>query len=307
MSYINKVSSYSIAILREMDYSIQKRWLFVFLIVLTVFVSGGVYYALLHTIQKTPHLTVSFLNIGQGDAVLIQGPTGEKMLVDGGPDRSVLRELSKRLWPWDRHIDVLVETHPDKDHITGLGYVLERYRVGYFLESGIPDKTATSLHVKDDVQKEKGIQHITIKRGMRLDLGGGAYADVLFPDTDQSQQVVTNDGSVVLHVVYGKTSFMLTGDLPSPYEDHLVMIDGASLHSDVLKAGHHGSRYSTDSIWLSAVAPEYVVISAGKGNSYGHPHKEVLDRVEKQGAELVSTIDSGTITFESDGVSVVRK
>ena len=254
-----------------------------------------------------PILTVSFLNIGQGDAILIQSPSGEKILIDGGPDRSVLRELSKKLWPWDRNIDVLIETHPDKDHITGLGYVLERYQVDYFLESGIPDQTATSLHVKDDVRKEKGIQHLIVRRGMRLDFGDGAYADVLSPDTDQSTQKVTNDGSVVLHVVYGKTSFMLSGDLPSPYEDHLVALDGTQLKSDVLKAGHHGSRYSTDSLWLAAASPQFVVIQAGKGNSYGHPHKEVLERVEKQGAELLSTIDSGTITFESDGVSVTRK
>ncbi len=290
-----------------MDFSLGKRWLLVLLATLSFIGSACVYYALVHTYETTPHLTVSFLNIGQGDAILIQGPTGEKMLVDGGPDRSVLRELSKKLWPWDRHIDALVETHPDKDHITGLGYVLERYRVDYFLESGIPDMTATSQQVKDDVQKEPGIQHIIVTRGMRLDLGGGAYADVLYPDTDQSKQVVTNDGSIVLHVVYGKTSFMLTGDLPSPYEDHLVSLDGPHLHSDVLKAGHHGSRYSTDSLWLAAVSPEYVVISAGKGNSYGHPHKEVLDRVEQQGATLVSTIEEGTITFESDGVMVTRK
>jgi competence protein ComEC len=290
-----------------MDFSLGKRWLLVSLTALTLVGSACVYYALSHTAATADHLTVSFLNIGQGDAILIQGPTGEKILIDGGPDRSVLRELSKKLWPWDRHIDVLVETHPDKDHITGLGYVLERYRVDYFLESGIPDQTATSLHVKDDVRKEKGIQHIIVKRGMRLDLGGGAYADVLFPDTDQSKQILTNDGSIVIHVVYGKTSFMLTGDLPSPYEDHLVALDGVSLHSDVLKAGHHGSRYSTDSIWLSAVSPSYVVISAGKGNSYGHPHKEVLDRVKKQGATVVSTIEEGTVTFESDGLTVIKK
>ena len=290
-----------------MAFSIGKRWLLVALILIAVTGSGCVYYTLIHTNTTSAHLTVSFLNIGQGDSILIQGPTGEKILVDGGPDRSVLRELSKKLWPWDRHIDVLIETHPDKDHITGLGYVLERYRVDYFLESGIPDQTATSLHVKDDVRKEKGIQHIIVKRGMRLDIGGGAYADVLFPDTDQSKQILTNDGSIVLHVVYGKTSFMLTGDLPSPYEDHLVSMDGTGLHSDVLKAGHHGSRYSTDSILLSAVSPSYVVISAGKGNSYGHPHKEVLDRVEKQGAQIVSTIEEGTITFESDGSTVVKK
>lgn len=290
-----------------MDYSIQKRWLFVFLIFLATCTSAYAYTALAQRRMEPQTLIVSFLNIGQGDSIFIQSPTGEKILVDGGPDRSVLRELSKKLWPWDRHIDVLVETHPDKDHIAGLGYVLERYDVDYFLESGIPDQTATSLHVKDDVAKEKGIQHLTVKRGMRLHLGTKVYADVLFPDTDQSLQKATNDGSIVLHVVYGATSFMLTGDLPSPYEDHLVALDGTALHSDVLKAGHHGSRYSTDSLWLAAVSPKVVVISAGKGNSYGHPHKEVLDRVLRQGAELVSTIDSGTVTFESDGVQILQK
>lgn len=290
-----------------MDFSLGKRWLLMGLTVLALLGSISVGYMLTHATATPNHLTVSFLNIGQGDAILIQGPTGIKMLVDGGPDRSVLRELGKKLWPWDRHIDAIVETHPDKDHITGLGYVLERYSVDNFLESGIPDQTATSQHVKDDVAKEKGIHRVIVKRGMRLDLGGGAYADVLFPDTDQSKQLITNDGSVALHVVYGNTSFMLTGDLPSPYEDHLVMLDGVKLHSDVLKAGHHGSRYSTDSIWLSAVSPSIVVISAGKGNTYGHPHKEVLDRVEKQGASIASTIDEGTITFESNGITVIKK
>lgn len=290
-----------------MDFPIGKRWLLVTLIFGAIVGNGCVYYALTHTSTTPAHLTVSFLNIGQGDSIFIESPTGEKMLVDGGPDRSVLRELGKKLWPWDRHIDVVVETHPDKDHIAGLGYVLERYSVDYFLESGVPDGTATSRWVKDNVAKERGIQHLVVKRGMRLHLGDGAYADVLFPDTDESHQKVTNDGSVVLHVVYGNTSFMLTGDLPSPYEDHLVTLDGTSLHSDVLKAGHHGSRYSTDSIWLKAVSPGVVVISAGKGNSYGHPHREVLDRVKLEGADIVSTIEKGTITFESDGEEVTRR
>jgi competence protein ComEC len=170
-------------------------------------------------------LKVSFLNIGQGDSILIQGPTGIKMLVDGGPDRSVLRELSKVLLPWDRKFDVLVSTHPDKDHISGLGDVLARYAVAHFLEPGIPDKTAISHHVMDSVSKESGLVHTIVKRGMRLHLGGDAYADVLFPDRDESSQKETNDGSVVLHIVYGSTSFLLTGDLPSTYEDYLVGLD----------------------------------------------------------------------------------
>lgn len=290
-----------------MDFSLPKKWLYILLITLCLVACVAIGWTYLHPSTQSHELRISFLNIGQGDSIFIQGPTGIKMLVDGGPDRSVLRELSKQLWPWERHIDVLVETHPDKDHIAGLGDVLERYNVSYFLESGVPDQTNVSLHVKDDVAKEKGITHTTVHRGDRLQLGGGAYADVLFPDTDQSQQKVTNDGSVVLHVVYGKTSFLLTGDLPSPYEDHLVALDGTHLKSDVLKAGHHGSRYSTDALWLKAVGPSTVVISAGKGNSYGHPHKEVLERISRYGAQVLSTSDSGTITFTSDGERVSRK
>ena len=226
-----------------------------------------------------------------------------KMLVDGGPDRSVLRELSQELRPWDRHIDIAVETHPDKDHISGLGDVFDRYQVATFLEPGIPDKTSVSQHVVATALAEPGINHVIARRGMRLHLGGGAYADVLFPDRDESTQTQTNDGSVVLHVVYGSTSFMLTGDLPSPYEDYLVGLDGTdgNLASDVLKAGHHGSRFSSDRLWLAAVHPSIVVISAGKGNTYGHPNPDALARIRAEGARIVSTIDSGTIDFVSDG------
>jgi competence protein ComEC len=142
---------------------------------------------------------------------------------------------------------------------------------------------------------------------MRITLGGGAYADVLFPDRDESTQTQTNDGSVVLHVHYGKTSVMLTGDLPSPEEDHLVQIDGTTLQSDVLKAGHHGSKYSTDALWLANVHPSYVVISAGKDNSYGHPAPVTIARIQQEGAKILSTIDLGTITFVSDGSTIKEK
>jgi competence protein ComEC len=265
-------------------------------------------YFLIHT-HPQHTLRVSFLNIGQGDSILIQSPTGIQVLIDGGPDRQVLRELSHELLPWNRRFDLLVETHPDKDHISGLGDVLERYRVANFMEPGIPDKTAVSHHVLADVAKEPGLRHFIARRGMRLHLGGGAYADVLFPDRDESAQTVTNDGSIVLHVVYGTTSFMLTGDLPSPYEDYLVGLDGSdgALASDVLKAGHHGSKFSSDSLWLAAVHPRIVVISAGKGNTYGHPNPQAIARIQAEGARIVSTIDSGTIDFTSDGTTLTQR
>lgn len=285
-----------------MNASLSKTWLYIFLLLALVVAN-----LLIGEAVVRPHasvLKVSFLNVGQGDSILIQGPTGVKVLVDGGPDRSVLRELAKKLMPWDRRFDLLVETHPDKDHISGLGDVLERYRVAMYLEPGVPDMTSVSHHVMDDVAKEQGIQHLIAHRGMRIHLGGGAYADILFPDRDESTQKATNDGSIVLHVVYGAHSFMLTGDLPSPYEDYLVGLDGDGLTSDVLKAGHHGSKYSTDSLWLAAVQPEYVVISAGKGNTYGHPNPATVERIQKEGAQILSTMDRGTIDFETDGVAL---
>ena len=110
-----------------------------------------------------------------------------------------------------------------------------------------------------------------------------------------------------MRVVYGDTSFMLTGDAPSEIEDYLVGRDGAKLQVTVLKAGHHGSRNSTDALWLKTLAPDLVVISAGKDNAYGHPHTETLERIRAQGAEIVGTAEEGTLTFISDGEAVTRK
>lgn len=278
--------------------------IYAFVAALLLLLNAGILAALF---APTRSLTVSFLDVGQGDAILIQGPTGRTLLVDGGPDRSVLRRLSAVLPPWKRRIDAVIETHPDKDHIGGLGDVIARYDVRTFLEPGIPDETAAARQLSAAVGLEPGLTHLVARRGMRIHLGGGAYADVLFPDRDESHQTATNDGSVTLRLVYGATSFLLSGDLPSPYEDYLVGLDGANLDSDVLKAGHHGSKYSTDALWLAAVTPTYVVVSAGKGNPYGHPDQGVLERIRNAGATVLSTIDEGTITFASTGTTLTRR
>lgn len=258
------------------------------------------------TAQHPHELRVSVLDIGQGDSILIQGPTGIQMLVDGGPDHSVLRQLPREMGILDRSIDFVVETHPDKDHIAGLADVFDRYVVSYFMSPGIPNDTAPTHALENAVAHESGVHAFTARRGMRIHLGGGAYADVLYPDRDVSN-LETNEGSVTMRVVYGTTSFMLTGDLPSDKEDYLVGLDGAALKSDVLKAGHHGSKNSTDDAWLAAVHPSIVAISAGKGNTYGHPNPEMIARVNHEGAQILSTIDSGTIDFISDGTSIREK
>lgn len=251
-------------------------------------------------------LTVSFLDVGQGDAILIESPTGGQMLVDGGRDRAVLRELPKRMGPFDRSIDVVVETHPDADHIGGLPSVFERYTVGSFIEPGIPNDTNVTAAILASADAEPGIQKIIARKGQHIDLGGGAYAEILFPDRDVSTYE-TNTGSIVMRVVYGETSFMLTGDAPSQIEDYLVGRDGKALKSDVLKAGHHGSRYSTDDLWLATLAPSIVVISAGVHNSYGHPATETLERIRSEGAEVLSTLGNGAVVLQSDGETITAR
>jgi beta-lactamase superfamily II metal-dependent hydrolase len=253
-------------------------------------------------------LKVSILNIGQGDSILIQGPTGRTMLVDGGPDRSVLADLGTELGPLNRHIDMLVETHPDADHITGFEYVFKEYSISQFMTPGIPDGTQVFTQIEKEADTVPGLKRITARRGMRIYLGGGAYADVLHPDRDMSRETETNDGSITMHVVYGKTSFMLTGDLPSPVEDWLIRLDSGDgeLKTDVLKAGHHGSKYSTSSEWLSALDPAIVAISVGKNNRYGHPAPETLARIRQQGAKIIETENVGTIDFTSDGKTITE-
>lgn len=270
---------------------------------LLLLLNGYVWYAYLHV--SSPALRVSVLDIGQGDSILVQGPTGIQMLVDGGPDRSVLRQLPEEMRFFDRSIDLVAETHPDKDHIAGLTNVFDRYRVSYFLSPGIPDTTATAQGLAAAVSQEPGARSFIARRGMRIHLGGGAYADVLYPDHDVSRGP-TNEGSIVMHVVYGKTSFMLTGDAPSDIEARLIALDAhdGELPTTVLKAGHHGSKYSTSDAWLAALQPKIVAISAGANNTYGHPNQETLGRIQKEGAQIVSTISHGTIRFVSDGATV---
>ena len=254
-----------------------------------------------------PELTVSFLDVGQGDAILIEGPTGIEMLIDGGKDRSVLRELPSVMGALDRSIDVVVATHPDADHIGGLPGVLSKYSVARFFEPGKEGETSVYESLEASVDRERGIEEGVLRNGMRIHLGGGAYADILHPEENVAQLRETNDASIMMRLVYGETEFMLTGDAPAWAEDRVVQRYGPSLQSDVLKAGHHGSKTSTSPTFLSVVDPGIVVVSAGKDNSYGHPNVDVVARILESGATLVSTITEGTITFVSDGKAVVQK
>ncbi len=264
-------------------------------------VNGLIWFGVLraHPPSGSGMLTVSFLDVGQGDAIYIEGPNGNQILVDGGAGPSVLRELGAVMPFYDRSIDAVVGTHPDKDHIGGLSSVLARYDVRFFIDPGLPNDTAAWRALETAV-RERGVERKTARRGMKVVLGGGAVLDILFPDRDMAG-ADTNDASIVARLSFSNQSFLLTGDSPKKIEEYLVRSNAEVLASDVLKVGHHGSHTSTGERFLAAVRPSYAIISAGKDNSYGHPHKEVLDLLARFGIHVESTAERGRITFKTDG------
>lgn len=262
--------------------------------------------AIVFTVPTPKGLTVSFLDVGQGDAIFIQTGDGVELLIDGGPDSSVLRGLGNQMPFWDRRIDAVVATHPDKDHIGGLVDVLKRYSVGTIVESGVSHDTSFTRSFENGSQSENAAR-ILARRGMRLQLGKDVHADVLYPTSDVSKLKETNAGSIALRVVYGETEFMLTGDAPSSVEKLLVATYGEKLQSDVLKAGHHGSKTSSDESFVRAVNPKHVIYSRGCDNSYGHPHETIVALFQKLKIPALDTCREGTITFVSDGKAFYLK
>ena len=273
-------------------------------ILLLLAITACVWYAALRE-DRRGLLTVSFLNIGQGDAIFIDAPSGRQVLIDGGPDSSVLRRLSE-VMPWyDHSIDVVIPTHPDADHISGLIDVFARYDVATVVHSSVEGDTKTFAAFNRAMADEHA-QEITAMRGQVINLGEGAYLEVLSPDR-LVPHVDTNDGCVVTHLVYGKTSFMLGCDAPQAIENYLVALGTSTLKSDVLKAGHHGSRTSSSPLFVGYVNPSYAVYSRGCNNKYGFPHPETVATFAKFGIPTLDTCTQGTITFVSDGQNVIQK
>jgi len=265
------------------------------LVILNIFVWRVVF------LRSGDELKLSFLNVGQGDAIFIEAPNGNQMLIDGGPNKKVLSELGSVMSFWDRSIDVVLATHPDKDHTGGLPEVLKRYDVDFIFESDIVSDTAVYKEFQKRVEEEDA-RIILARSGQIIWLDSDVYVQILFPDRS-TLGWEANTASIVTRLVYGDTEFMLTGDSPKSIENYLAQNYAEALRSDVLKLGHHGSKTSTLELFLGYVSPILAIISAGENNRYGHPHKEVLSVLEKFGIETKST-KNGTVTVISDGVDI---
>ena len=272
-------------------------------------------------VEAKGQLTISMLDIGQGDAVLIQ--TGAKnILIDTGDDKyyedgkkgkentQLLTELQKLKID---HIDTLVMTHAHADHIGKADKVIAQYGVKELVYNGIP---STSKYFINAIKaaKANGTQQVKVKAGDVLDFGNGVSFEIVSPsqslidedtaDIKAKKKVDVNNESVVGRLTFGNFAMLFTGDAEGPVEKTMAASYGKKLKCQVLKAGHHGSKTSSTAEFLKLVQPESVVMSLGVNNQYGHPHEALLNRLQKQGVKNIYRTDAnGTITIVSDGSS----
>lgn len=253
-------------------------------------------------------LHVAFLDIGQGDSIYIKTPHGEDVLIDGGKNDSVIRELGHVMAPGDREISLVVATHPDADHIGGLIPVLERYSVREIWINGAIHTSDTYLRLLKaiDDEKKQGATVKVVTRGERETWGATSLLVLApFESFEGVKPQEQNEGTIVARLTYKDFSVLLTGDLEFALEDRLIVSKSEifPLESTILKVGHHGSAGSTSEKFIDAVKPKLTVISVGKNNQYGHPAKRVIDLLEKHTIPTYRTDEKGRIEINSDGTN----
>lgn len=262
-----------------------------------VIVFIGLALLLLRELRLRPdgRLHAYFLDVGQGDSILLVTPSGKQILVDGGPDLKTLEHLGRLLPFFDRSLDLVVMTHPNLDHLAVFPEVLRRYHVDRFLLTGI----AFDLPRYDAILaelKELRTQRSFADPATNIDMGDGVILDIIWPPRDVFGHKFSeiNDVAVVLRVVHASGSILLTGDIEEKAEE-AILKTGAGIRSTVLKVAHHGSKTSSSTGFLLAVMPSLAVISLGAENTYGHPHAVTLDRLKTLNIPVRRTDLEGTV------------
>ncbi len=274
--------------------SFHDRWRFY--IVSFLIVSATIIW--IAALQHKPRVvvTVSFLDVGEGDATLIEGMHGEQVLIDGGPGRNTLTALAKALPFFDRSLDMVVEMFPDKDNSGGLPYVLDQYSVETFISPNRPPQNTTIDEV-DRINIEKHTRVIEGKEGKRFNFLDGSYLSIISAQPGQS---------LILQYNYGGTCILFMGDTQNREERNFI-VQHSNFHCQILKVGHHGSKSATSDELLALVHPEYAIFSNSKDNRYEYPDREVIDRLSTWKIVRLDTLEKGTITIELDGKLVQYK
>ncbi len=262
-----------------------------------------------YNLSRPGFLEVIFFDVGQGDSIFIEIPRqrsggGYQILIDGGPDSTILEKLGKEMPFWDRTLDLIILTHPSADHLNGLLKVLERYQINQILWTGIEVDTFGYRQWVELIAKENADIFIA-QTGQRIRVGEKIYLDILHPAKNLEGQKIKggkaiNNTSIVGRLVFEENSFLFTADIEGQAEKEIISRE-AYLESDILKVAHQGSKTSSSEEFLAAVSPEIAVISVGERNPYGHPHSETLETLAKYDIKVLRTDLDGDIKVISDG------
>lgn len=271
------------------------------LLLLLLLLAAGNFYLWKFVLSLDSNLKVVFFDVGQGDSIFVETPQKHQILIDGGPsgDR-MLEKLSGELPFWDRSIDLVILTHPDYDHLRGLLDVLDRYKVENILWTGVLRETKTFEKWLQKVKEEEA-NIVVAKAGQRVKAGNANFY-ILYPLENIEGELWerdSNDSSVVAKLLFGKNTFLLTGDITKKTEKQ-ILEKGIDVSAAVLKVGHHGSKSSSQREFLEEVSPEIAVISCGKNNKYGHPHPEVLNLFQEFGINVLRTDEKGDIKIKAN-------
>lgn len=251
-------------------------------------------------------MLVHYINVGQGDSELIQ-VNGKNMLIDAGPranEKDIISYLDKLKI---KKLDYVIATHPHEDHIGNMTNIINKYEIGKFYAPKVEHTTRTFENMVKALKKNN-LKINVIKEGTdTIDLGKNTKVLVYSPKADgYGKNTDLNDYSPIIKVEYGNNSFLFTGDAEKT-EENYVLEKGYNLRADVLKLGHHGSSTSTTEKFLKAVNPSIGIISCGVDNTYGHPHKETLKKLEKYKIKIYRTDKDGNIVLQSDGKTITKK
>ncbi|HQO27826.1 MAG TPA: MBL fold metallo-hydrolase [Candidatus Pacearchaeota archaeon] len=248
-------------------------------------------------------LKVVFFDVGQGDAILIETPERHLILIDGGPDDTILNKIDRWVPFWRRRLDLVVLTHPHADHFYGLAQVLDRYQVDRILWTGVADQELAG-RLWAEALAQSSAEVVMAQAGQRI-RSASTFLDVLYPLESYYRYLPRdqNDLSVVVRLAYGRHRWLLTGDATARTENDLMATWGGYLESQILKVAHHGSHLSSQEEFLDLVDPELAVIQVGADNRYGHPAEEVLDRLSERMITILRNDLDGDIKIISNGLT----
>ena len=255
----------------------------------------------INTSNKSNELKVHYIDVGQGDSILVQ-TKDKNILIDAGTRKSSDNLINYLKKQHIKKLDYVIATHPHEDHIGGMPKVIDEFEISNFYA---PKKTANTKIFKDMILqlKKKNLKINVAKKGISLDLSNDSSLDFLAPVKDNYEN--TNDYSAVIKLTHGNTKFLFTGDAEKTSEKD-ILNSNVDLSSNILKVGHHGSHSSSSKEFLDKVNPKMAIISCGKNNDYGHPHKETMKELKKRNIEVYRTDIDGNILLTSDGENIKK-